>query len=137
MNARRRLHLLTLHVLALSLLALPLAGCQSDSEAFARASAKQRCERLVTCNSPIFADQYGRELDHCIDDVEAKLIESGQALEEVGCEYSPEAARKCVRINRANRTECMEDDDLEISAACERVFTCPAEVEGVDGDSAG
>lgn len=106
----------------LASLSLPAAGCYSDVESFAFASAKQYCRRLEECNRGAFVDRYDGDMDRCRDDAEGNLLDEADRLELIGWEYDPDAGRECVQAQRDLRKDCSNEADQDIARVCDDVL---------------
>lgn len=131
MHARPTALLLALPLLAA--LALPLSGCYSDPEAFAKTAAKHSCKRLRECDKTRFDDEYGGDLGRCKDDAYTDFLDIGDGLEALGCDYDPDGAAECDKAIRQAKSECSSDADQDIADACEEVYDCPIGLERAPG----
>ena len=100
--------------------ALLLSGCYGDAESFIVAKAKQDCKRLASCNASFFEDAYDGDMNECRA-AQEDIVEAAYDLLNIFGDYDPEEGRKCVSATRANRNDCSDAGDDEISDSCDRV----------------
>lgn len=127
MQARSPALLLALPLLAS--LAVPLTGCYSDVEAFAKKAAKHSCQRLRECDKTRFDDEYGGDLGRCRDDAYTDFLDLGDGLEALGCDYDPDGAAECDKAIRQAKSDCSDEADQDIVDACEEIYDCPIGLE--------
>jgi hypothetical protein len=123
MHSRGPVLLVALPLLAS--LALPLSGCYSDVESFAKVAAKHGCKRLRECDKARFDDEYDGDLGRCKDDAYTDYLDLNDMLETLGCDYSPDGAQDCDKMIRSLKTDCSDDADQDIVDACEDAYDCP------------
>lgn len=123
MHARRPALLLALPLLAS--LSLPLSGCYSDVESFAKQAAKHGCKRLRECDKSRFDDEYDGDLGRCKDDAYTDYLDVNDTLEALGCDYAPDGAADCDKAIRQRKTDCSDEADQDILDACEDAYECP------------
>jgi hypothetical protein len=124
--------LLTAATLLVGLVSLPLSGCYSDVETFAKRGAKAWCQRLENCYRASFDDLYDGDMDRCRDEVEDNILDQDDDVYG-NCEYEPDDAKQCVKTARAIKDDCSDEadqlmvDDCYGNALAAVVFS-PAEV---------
>lgn len=134
MHARRPALLLALPLLAS--LSLPLSGCYSDVESFAKQASKHSCKRLRECDKAQFDDEYGGDLARCKDDSYTDFLDIADIAEAAGCDYVPDQARECDKAIRSLKNDCSDEADQDIGDACEEIYDCPLGL-ALDPSSAG
>lgn len=127
MHARRPALLLALPLLAS--LSLPLSGCYSDAESFAKTASKHSCQRLRECDKAQFDEEYGGDLGRCKDESYTDFLDINDVAEEAGCDYVPDQAKECDKAIRSAKTDCSDAADQDIADACEEVYDCPIGLE--------
>lgn len=114
-------------------LSLPLAGCYGDPEGFAKNGAKHACKRARECDKSNFDEQYGGDLGRCKDELYTDYLDYNDALENLGCEYDPDAGQACASTIRKLKNDCSDDAEREIVDACglllDEIYDCPGPLE--------
>ena len=114
----------------LSLAAIVLTtGCTGTPEQFAKTAARLECKRSKECDKSFFDEEYGGDLGRCKGDREDFWLDLNDELDDIGCDYDKDEAKKCVKAVRSNKNDCSDDADEDIADECAEVWDCPSGLE--------